>query len=199
MSTRWTQSVEQIVAAIAAVDPKPYSLFVAIDGRSGAGKSTLAAEVGAALDECLVIDCDDFYGGGTSAEWDARSARANSARAMDWRQQRAVLGSLRDTGSASWRAYDWEAFDGSRVQEPTVVHASRVVILEGAYSCRPELSDLLDVRVLVEATDAMRRARLQRREGADYNDPWFGRWEAAEEWYFSQVMPPTAFDLAVRT
>ena len=72
-----------------------------------------------------------------------------------------------------------------------------VVVLEGAYSCRPELHDLLDLRVLLVVPDEVRRAQLRQREGEAYRAEWDARWAAAEEHYFGTVMPPERFDLVL--
>ena len=74
---------------------------------------------------------------------------------------------------------------------------AQVVILEGVYSCRPELADLFDLRVLYDARREVRLQRIAEREGADYRTDWNRRWEEAEQWYFTQVMPPHAFDLVL--
>ena len=69
------------------------------------------------------------------------------------------------------------------------------MILEGAYSCRPELHDVLDLRVLLDTPCDVRRQRLLEREGEAYRSEWEARWSVAEEYYFGTVMPPSRFDL----
>lgn len=110
----------------------PY--VMALDGRSGVGKSTLAAllaeNVGAAL-----IEGDDFFAGGTGLRSDSPAIRA--ADCIDWPRQRAVLDALRQGRAASWRAFDWEAFDGRLQSSVSELSPRSVVILEGVYSARP--------------------------------------------------------------
>ena len=72
-----------------------------------------------------------------------------------------------------------------------------VVILDGAYSGRPELADLLTLRVLLEVPRDVRRARLLRREGARYRAEWEARWTDAEDLYFDALMPRHRFDLVI--
>lgn len=165
---------------------------VAIDGRSGAGKSTLAGALAGLLD-AAVIDGDDFYAGGTGLRHDDPAKRA--AACIDWTRQRAVLDALRAGRDGVWRAFDWDAFDGSLCVEPTVVAPSPIVILEGVYAARPELACLLDLTVLVTIEDATRLARLLAREG--HIGPWERQWHEAELHYFDHVMPPAAFDVIV--
>ena len=72
-----------------------------------------------------------------------------------------------------------------------------MVILDGAYSARPELADLFDLRVLLDAPAGLRRERLIEREGEDYREEWNARWDEAEQWYFDRVAPPESFDLVI--
>ncbi|MBI5068120.1 MAG: hypothetical protein HZB56_07755 [Deltaproteobacteria bacterium] len=186
-----------VAAAIAARrralgDPRP--LVAAIDGHSGAGKSTLAHRL-AALLPAAVIDGDDFFAGGVLLRSDSPAERA--AACVDWQAQRSVLATLRAGRRATWHAFDWEAFDGRREAEASACEPVPVILLEGAYSGRPELADLLDLRILLRAPDAVRLARLHRREGG--LGPWDLQWHEAEEHYFGSVVSPAGFDLVLET
>ena len=82
--------------------------------------------------------------------------------------------------------------------ELTVRPPAPVIILDGAYSARPELADLIDLAVLVEAPAAVRQERLAAREEAHFLEEWHTRWNQAEDYYFSLVRPPASFDLILR-
>lgn len=166
--------------------------MVGIDGRSGAGKSTLAAQLAGSLDAAL-IEGDDFYAGGTEVRADSRASCA--AACIDWTRQVSVLERLRSGRPAAWRAFDWDAFDGRLCDVPTHMVPKAVVILEGVYACRPELADLLDLRVLMTVSDDVRLARLHAREGTI--GPWEKQWHQAEEFYFASIMPRTAFEIVI--
>ena len=183
-------------------------LFVGLDGRSGAGKSTLAEAITARLEaepndlRVTVIDGDQFYAGGTAESWDRQSPSEKAARVIDWRRQRRVLQQLRDSGVAEWHPFDWEAEDWDRepvplASQPICARAGSIVLLEGAYSCRPELHDLLDLRMLLDVPRDVRRRQLLEREGAAYRADWEARWSAAEDYYFGSVMTPGRFDLVL--
>lgn len=167
-------------------------LVVAIDGRSGTGKSTLATALAERLD-AVVIEGDDFYAGGTGTEGDPPQSRA--ARCIDWRAQRRVLALLRAGQGASYHAFDWDAFDGSAVQEATRIAPAPVILLEGVYAARPELRDLLDLTILATVPDAVRHSRLIAREGEI--GPWEVQWHEAEDWYFAEAAPTSSFDLVL--
>jgi uridine kinase len=72
-----------------------------------------------------------------------------------------------------------------------------IIILDGAYSARPELRDLIDLAVLVEAPETIRHERLAAREESGFLARWHARWDSAEEHYFTVVRPPEAFDLTL--
>lgn len=174
-----------------------WPLLIALDGRSGAGKSTLAAALAA---HCggVAITADDFWIGGADVVWDGRDARQKADLAIDWRRLRAeTLEPLLAGRAATWRPFDWASGHGLAA-EPMRAGPTRLVVLDGAYSSRPELQDLIDLSILVEvADDAERRRRLVAREGAAYTLEWHARWDEAEDHYFAVVRPRAAFDLVV--
>jgi uridine kinase len=181
------------IVAVRAASSGP--LLVALDGRSGAGKSTVAQQVGERV-AALVIDGDDFYRGGDDAFWQARSPAEKVALVIDWRRQRAVLTPLARGEPVTWQPYDWDADDGGLGTE-IAARPAGVVILDGAYSARPELADLFGLRVLLDVPRDVRRARLLHREGEAYRSEWEARWVEAEDLYFERLMPPAAFDLVL--
>lgn len=166
---------------------------VALDGRSGVGKSTLAAHLAEALDAC-VLEGDDFFAGGVMVRTDSPEDRARDC--IDWKRQRVVLEMLRSGWEARYVGFDWEAFDGRLKTESTAVEPRPIVIFEGVYSARPELSDLLDLRLLLRVSEPTRLARLLAREGSI--SAWERQWHEAEEWYFTRLVPSEEFDVILR-
>jgi uridine kinase len=187
-------AVSEIVTAIQRLDRGAAPVLVALDGHSGAGKSRLAADVAAEV-EGIVVDGDDFYAGAPASEWDVRTVADNAERCIDWRRLRGeALEPLLAGRAASWHPYDWER-GGGLVPELTIVQPGSIIILDGVYSARPELADLVTLSVLVEVPAAIRRARVARRDGGI--DGWYERWAAAERHYLTEVRPPGSFDLVV--
>jgi len=177
-------------------------LLITIDGRSGTGKSTLATLVAEALGAALVRS-DDFYAAHIpDAAWDRFSAAEKVARAIDWRRLRAeALEPLLRGEPAVWYPFDFACPhpDGTYPlkHEPDRCEPAAVIVLEGAYACRPELADLIDLVVLVATPDEERRARLAAREAPEFLRAWHARWDEAEALYFTEVRPPSAFDVVV--
>jgi uridine kinase len=144
----------------------------------------------------LVIDGDDFYRGGTDAYWEALGPAEKVELAIDWERQRSLLLQLGRGEAVTWLPYDWDADDG-RLGAPITAGPAPVVLLDGAYSARPELAPLFGQRVLLDVARDTRRERLLRREGERYRGEWEARWGEAEDLYFDVVMPPEAFDLVL--
>lgn len=192
MPQRFTdaESLAEMLKARAAGFDRPFT--VALDGRSASGKTTLAAALAEILD-AAVIEGDDFYTGGTEARTEPPVELVKLC--IDWKQQRGVLEALRAGQEASWHAFDWDAFDGRICEEPVVMSPRPIVILEGVYASRPELEDLIDVKILVRADEALRESRMVAREGTI--TPWQRKWETAEEYYFEFIRPPTSFDASI--
>jgi uridine kinase len=183
--------------------PKDKPLLVAIDGTSGAGKTTIARLVADAVGGAVVPGDDFFAAHITDAGWDARSPRERAADAIDWRRLRAdALEPLLAGRPAAWHPFDFEA--GTRPDGTYPISATletrdpaRVIVLDGAYSSRPELADLIDLSVLVHLPTDERTRRLGKRDDAAFSAAWHARWDAAEAYYFSEVRPPASFDLVI--
>lgn len=175
---------------------KTSPIVIAVDGRSGTGKSTLSAWIALHVGATL-IDQDDFYAGGDIDMWRHLTPREKAHRVIDWRRVRTeALLPLRSGVQAHWHPFDWEAMEGL-ASKPITAQPSRIVILDGAYSSRPELGDLIDLSILVTLPDAVRRERLQKREGEGFISEWFSIWDEAEEYYFGTVRPSDTFDLVI--
>jgi uridine kinase len=178
-------------------------VVIALDGASGSGKSTLAAMVAAELD-AVIVPGDDFFAAQiTDAEWDLLDAAERARAVIDWRRlRREALEPLIAGRTASWHPFDFEAGtrpDGSYPMstETTVRQPASVIVLDVAYSCRPELADLIDVSVLVDVPATERRRRLASRDEKAFSDAWHTRWDAAEDYYFTRIRPASSFDLVV--
>jgi para-aminobenzoate synthetase len=173
-------------------------ILVAVDGRSGSGKTHFSQQLAERVGGCHVV-ADDFWVGGAEDEWRRRTPRERAAGPIDWRRLRAdVPEPLLRSEPASWRPFDWEA--GIGLSERTISCAgTSVIVLDGAYSSRPELADLVDVSLLLVVDDATRRSRLRAREGEERMAVWHETWDVAEDHYFEHVRPRELFDAVIET
>ena len=179
------------------------AIVLALDGPSGSGKSTIAKEL-AAETHATVIPTDDFFAAQlTAAEWEVRSAAERARDALDWKRLRlCALEPLRRGQVARWYPFDFgagERPDGSYSMSTTPVERepSPLIVVEGAYCTRPELGDLIDLTVLIDAPAAIRRQRLAAREDPAFIEAWYRRWDDAESFYFTHVRPASSFTIVV--
>ncbi len=190
-------------AVLRVLDERGPPVVVALDGRSGAGKSTVAAALADRL-RATVIPTDDFFAAGiTDAGWEARTAAERARDCIDWQRMRwSALDPLLAGQPAAWHPFDFSGgrrADGTYAISPQTVRRepAPVIILDGAYSARPELDDVITLSILVEVPTAIRLARLAAREEPAFLAAWHERWDAAEDYYFSKVRPSAAFDFVV--
>jgi uridine kinase len=178
-------------------------ILIAIDGGSGSGKSLIAGIIAKQLNATLIAT-DDFFAAEITREgWVNRSYKERAADVINWRSLRSnVLEPLMDGMSASWQSFDFNAGirpDGTYGIDSAVINyvPNDVIILEGAYSCRPELSDLIHLKILVDVPVQVRHKRLRKREEKEFLIQWHERWDEAEQYYFREVRPHSSFDLVI--
>jgi molybdenum cofactor guanylyltransferase len=170
-------------------------VVIVIDGPSCAGKSILAAAL-ALRSGAAVVEGDDFYRHTlprlTVPQREAMSDAAVADAVIDWERLRAeALLPLQARRSATFQPYDWDADDG-RLAPPKIILPADVIIVEGIYAARPELTDLVDVAVYLGVSTQVRARRYAERE----NDPdWQRFWERGEAHYFRAVRPAASFDI----
>lgn len=202
--------MKQVIESLRRIIEAPLAatrgaVTVALDGPSGGGKSAITAALAAVL-PAVVVPGDDFFAAQISgAEWNARTPMERARDAIDWKRLRELaLEPLRAGRPAVWSPFDFgagERSDGtygisSRMErrEP-----ANVILLDGAYSARPELADLVDLTILIDAPESVRRARLEAQESAEFLRAWHERWDNAEAYYFRNVRRSSSFDVVVDT
>lgn len=184
MTTATAHAARTLRELLAAVGRRP--ALVGIDGQGGSGKSTFARAVAGGLGHAVVIEGDDFYRDLPDDERAALDAVAGVEQYFDWqRLRREVLEPVR-RGDAilRYQRYDWgRAAMGDWVEQPM----PDVVVVEGVYTLRPQLLDLIDVAVWVETSEETRLRRQAER--GENEDVWIRRWVAAEDHYVATHDP----------
>ena len=185
-----TAAVTGAIRGLAARDV----VVVALDGFSGSGKSTLAHQLAEQLGGA-VLEGDDFYRLMDDERRYGLSAVEGTGLYFDWERLRdEALAPLRTGLPAVYSPYDWGSGGGLSPQTVSVGPAS-IILVDGVYSSRPELTAFIDLAVFVDTTQRVRDERIASRNHG--NDRWHTRWAAAEKFYFEHVRPPASFDLVV--
>jgi uridine kinase len=171
---------ENLAKKLSRLTPSAGSaIVVGVDGGGGAGKSTFADRLSRAWEGSVVIHTDDF------ASWD---------NSLDWwpRLLEQTLIPLREGKPACYQRYDW---DQKALAEWREVDSNRI-ILEGVSSTRSEFRPFLAYKIWIDCPRGQRLARGLERDGKDW-EPYWQKWMADEDTYFSRDHPQAHADLIV--
>lgn len=165
--------------AEAARSIKRDRVLIAIDGRCGAGKTTFADRLSAEFD-APVIHMDDFF---LRPEKRTPDRLAEPGGNVDReRVLEEVLISIRKTGKCRYRPYDCSTGD---LAEAVEIPEKAFYIIEGSYSCHPELWDYYDLHIFLTVHPPEQMRRIISREGEEKSEMFRTRWIPMEEKYFN--------------
>jgi uridine kinase len=149
--------LERIADRIVCLD-LPHPVRVAVDGLTGAGKTTLADELAPIVERrgrpVIRASIDDFYRPRAQRYQLGRLSPEGYYRlAFDYPAVRTVL--LQPLGPGGHRRYRAAYFHGwhdAPIESPERQASSDAVLLvDGVFLLRPELHDLWDFRIFVDA------------------------------------------------
>lgn len=140
-------------------------LVIGIAGGTGSGKTTLTKQIAERLGESVtVITHDCYYRSHHELTYDERT-RLNYDHPDAYETELLVehLAALRAGEAVEVPVYDFAIYD--RTDETTTVKPSRVIIVEGiVIFSSPELRDLMDIKVFVDADADVRILRRALRD-----------------------------------
>lgn len=155
-------------------------ILLAIDGRCASGKTTLAARLQKALG-CSVVHMDDFF---LRPEQRTQERYATPGGNVDHeRFLQEVLLPLSRGENAVYRPFDCSSMS---LGEPTELKCGAVTVIEGSYSCHPDLFPYYHVSVFLSLPSQEQMRRIILRDGEDYSKVFQERWIPLEERYFAQ-------------
>ncbi len=154
-------------------------LIVAIDGRCGSGKTTLADLLSQKF-SCPVVHMDDFF---LRPEQRAEERLQKAGENIDHeRFLQEVLSPLKKGLAARFCPFDCTL---GQLGAPKEVKGD-LIIVEGSYSCHPNLWSQYDLRIFCDIDGDTQLTRIIKRDGPEKARLFESRWIPLEEKYFTE-------------
>jgi uridine kinase len=169
-------------------------LRIAIDGRTASGKTTLANELAALIQNrgraVIRTSIDGFHR--PKAERYARGRHSAEGYYYDARDLTAIvallLAPLGPGGTNLYRTASFDLENDQPVEQAAkLAPADAILIVDGTFLQRPELSDGWDLSVFVETSE-----QISERRGVDRDAVRLGGAEAARQLYAQRYQPAFA-------
>lgn len=165
---------------------------LAIEGGSASGKSTLAALL-QDIYACTVFHMDDFFlrpEQRTEARFAEPGGNVDRERFLD-----EVLAPLGQGERVTYRPFDCSV---GALSDPITADASRLTVIEGAYSMHPELAGYYDLSVFLHISPELQRARILMRNSPRMAERFFAEWIPLEHRYFDAFDIEAHCDLSIK-
>lgn len=190
-------------------------LILAIDGRSASGKTTLAARLSERFN-ADVIHMDDFFlplSMRTPERLAEPGGNVHYERFFSEIIEPLILASKKPfcpendalthaCPSAALPALTWKRFDCSTGSfSPNSCHTSGqpLLIIEGAYSMRPEFRATYDMSFFLTAAASLQKERIIARNGSERWRAFQEKWIPMEEKYFSYYQIEHCCDMTLES
>ena len=145
-------------------------MIIGIAGGTGSGKTTVVRRIIESLpkDSVAVISQDSYYKDSSHLPWEERRAQNfDEPRAFDWELLLKHLTMLRSGVAIDEPVYDYATCSRLKGQT-THIEPRPVIILEGIMALvDPEIRQILDMKVYVDADSDERLIRVLRRDVAE--------------------------------
>ena len=171
-------NIEELKETILSIKDSNGHCYVAIDGRCGSGKSTLAKQLSEELD-APIFHMDDFFlriSQRTKERYEEPGGNVDRERFKE-----EVIDSLVRQEDIIYQPFDCQVFE---LEEKVTVNYNPIVIVEGSYSCHPELIDYYDYKIFVDIDPKTQIERIRKRNGEEKLKVFIEKWIPLEELYF---------------
>lgn len=169
------------------------SLLIAIDGRCTSGKTTLAAYLKEVLG-CNVIPMDHFF---LQPHMRTKERLSQPGGNVDYeRFLTEVLLPLTKGEPFSYRPYNCQF---QQLDNAISVNPSPITIVEGSYSCHPQLRAYYDYCFFLTTSYENQLERIAARNGSQSLTAFKERWIPLEELYFEKMDIANQCDICLTT
>lgn len=177
-----------ILQQVQKIDKKPF--LAAIDGRCAAGKTTLASRLQEETG-CTVIHMDHFF---LRPEQRTKERLQKPGGNVDYeRFLQEVLLPLHHGQRVSYRQFDCKKME---LSSWIPVRPQALTVIEGSYSCHPQLWDFYDLRIFLNVESGEQLQRILHRNGSEACSQFRERWIPLEEQYFAAYQIQERCDLS---
>lgn len=177
--TRLFPILEAICAKSGYREDNPGKCVVAIDGRCASGKTTLAEQL-AVIVGAGVVHMDDFFLPPELRTDERLLEPGGNVHYERFRQE--VLPALERGEEFSYRCFDCSKMTFGQERR---VSGTGIVVVEGSYSCHPELGEYMAIRVFSDVESQEQQRRIAARDGEEVLAVFRERWIPMEENYFA--------------
>ena len=180
----------QLFEALEALARRKPSAIVAIDGMCASGKSTLANTLASTMD-ALVLHMDDFF-----LPPEMRTPERLSEPGGNVHRERFLTEALTPLSEGKPFSYRPYSCQTQSFASPVCVRPARLNIVEGAYSCHPELSPYYDMTACLTVDPALQAQRIRLRDGETAFSRFQNEWIPMENRYLSHFRISDRADFA---
>ncbi len=153
-------------------------VIVAIDGMSGSGKTTFANAL-CEVRPSTLIHMDDFFlrpEQRTHERLNTPGGNSDTERILN-----EVILPIYNDKSFIYKPFNCHIMD---FDESRVVVPKEVVIIEGSYSCHPDLFEFCDLHIFLYTDEVNQIKRIQKRSGFEKAKSFINTWIPLENKYF---------------
>lgn len=173
--------ISNIIECIEQKKKESGRLIVAIDGRCGSGKSTLGQLLSDRFN-CTLFHMDDFF-----LRAEQRTAERLSTPGGNVDYERFLSDVLLPVSNGQPVMLRKIIHGSFTLTEPEEIIPANLVIVEGSYSCHPELRQYYDLRIFVTTERDTQLERILKRNGPEKYPLFVSKWIPMEELYFSKM------------
>ncbi len=170
----------EISEKLLALSHEKSLVIAALDGKCGAGKTTLAEKLRGDL-SCTVFHMDDFF----LRPFQRTEERLNTPGGnIDYERFREEILVPLKSGAAEiiYQPYDCRS---QQLLQHVTVKPNGIVLIEGSYSCHPELWDFYDLHIFLTIDPEEQLKRIAYRSGQESVRRFREEWIPLEEQYFA--------------
>lgn len=160
-------------------------ILVAIDGPCASGKTTLARAISERL-SCPVVHTDHFF-----LRPEQRTPERLAEAGGNFDRERFVREVLLPLAAGKDFTYRPLVCSTMSLGAPVAIKAAPVTLIEGSYSCHPDLREVYDLRFFTTVSPTEQERRLLLREGEARLTVFKEKWIPMEEAYFQAFSVPS--------